>query len=205
MIEPSYLRDPRPIRDVQVETLNKALSDEILRHARTRLRLLQLLQLLWVKEALPPAVIERKTIVRRVEFTVEHVPVQVVRRPLAPADEALRARQAAVRASMTQPLRLRSGAVLDPDKRSASLGGAVGLFNDSSWLALCLMAQNGPAFTSRVEIRNLLSGENGSYSSVRAAIVRARGVLTDVGAVGDVETDPARHGWRLHLARKGLP
>lgn len=204
MISPSYHTEHGPIRNEQLTTLNRALSDEIQRHARTRLALLQLLQFCWIKEDLPPAEIERKTIVRRIEFDVVEVHEPVKRRPLINAE--LAERHADILKAIPARLMLRSGAVLDSSNKSANLDGAVALFRDSSWLALCLMVSRGREFVGRDELRDLILGSQGAYSSVRAAVGRARAVLAAVGADNDIEAASVHGGgWRLRFAREALP
>lgn len=216
-----------PLLEEQVGTLNRALTDEILRHAETRQALASAVGLERharsnARECHHPAPTDHVGRVPRVIEPVEvtaTVPaiaqsvIPVTRaaprlpptvRPLIRVPLALDDRTG-VAAAILRPLSLRSGAVLDPIRKAVTRGDRVGWFQDSSWVFLCALADRAGEFVPLEDV-NTMFFPGLKPSSIRSTLNRTRAALANVQAQGDLELHAdCRRGWRLLLAERTAP
>jgi hypothetical protein len=197
--------DDMPLRDQQLATLNRALSDEVRRHAATRQALNEARQqlrvaltLCWINEALGSAEVMRNP--QPVRADASHWKPgpkrqrSMVRFPLIVGERT------GLAAIIQEPLRLKSGAMLDPASIAARRGDRAAVFPDSSWLVLSELVRNAGEFVPRADLEIAVFGRDGG-GSVRSSIHRARLTLASVGAEADLErTDGHVGAWRLLLA-----
>lgn len=199
-----------PVRDQQLQALNQALSEETLRHAKTRLLALHLLSLLVSKrngdEPAPPIVITKEVVrtvvvVRRDRSKAPgtaRAPMPSVKkrrqRSTIPADIGQRTGLAR---AIISPVLLRSGTILDPDGLSARHGDRAELFSDASWLMLCALVE-AQDWVSAEDFNRLLYGGKASAVTIRSGIYRTNQTLDAVGPSGDIDSAYGV-GWRLLL------